>query len=167
MKGKNEAFQNALIARDTLKFKKQMERQGATGAWLTTTPDGFGGTELSKTKWHHNMSIPYGWYPQALPHHCNGYGEGFTVQHGINCKKGGLVTIHHGNMQDKWTHLCALSLSSTCVTVKSTIFYVLDNEGSNQPKDTTTLVTKPGVMSSPMASGNMPVGPSLTSICVT
>ncbi|KAL7475331.1 hypothetical protein ACHAW6_001261, partial [Cyclotella cf. meneghiniana] len=119
----DEAFRSALLARAIPKVKKQMERQAATGAWLTTIPDRFGGTELSKTEWHDNVSIRYGWRPLALPDRCDGCGEGFTVEHGLNCKKGGLVSIRHDDVRDEWAHLCSLSLSSSRVTVEPTIFY--------------------------------------------
>ena len=122
-KESDEAFRTALLARATPKVRKRLERQAATGAWLTTIPDRFGGTELSKTEWHDNVSIRYGWRPLALPDRCDGCGEGFTVEHGLNCKKGGLVSIRHDDIRDEWAHLCSLSLSSSRVTVEPTIFY--------------------------------------------
>ncbi|KAL7481084.1 hypothetical protein ACHAW6_006761 [Cyclotella cf. meneghiniana] len=125
-KESNEAFRHALFARATPKVKKQMEQQAVTGAWLTTIPDCFGDTELSKSEWYNNMSIRFVWCPQALPDHCDGCGEGFTVEHGLSCKKGGLVSIRHDDAQDKWAHLCSLSLSSSQVTVEPTIFYGSD-----------------------------------------
>ncbi|KAL7476498.1 hypothetical protein ACHAW6_002356, partial [Cyclotella cf. meneghiniana] len=122
-KESDEAFQTALLARATPKVKKRMEQQAATGAWLTTIPDRFGGTELSKLEWHDNVSIRYSWCPHALPDCCDGCGEGFIVEHGLSCKKGGLVSIRHDDVHDKWAHLCSLSLSSSRVTVEPTIFY--------------------------------------------
>ncbi|KAL7478385.1 hypothetical protein ACHAW6_004169, partial [Cyclotella cf. meneghiniana] len=122
-KESDETFRNALLAMATPKVKKRMERQAATGTWLTTIPDHFGGTELTKTEWHDNVSIRYGWRPLALPDRCDGCGDGFTVEHGLNCKKGGLVSIRHDDVHDEWAHLCSLSLSSSCLTVEPTIFY--------------------------------------------
>ncbi|KAL7474262.1 hypothetical protein ACHAW6_001506 [Cyclotella cf. meneghiniana] len=122
-KESDEAFRTALLARTTPKVRKRLERQAATGAWLTTIPDRFGGTELSKTEWHDNVSIRYGWRPLALPDRCDGCGEGFTVEHGLNCKKGGLVSIRHDDVHNEWARLCSLSLSSSRVTIEPTIFY--------------------------------------------
>ncbi|KAL7475639.1 hypothetical protein ACHAW6_001560 [Cyclotella cf. meneghiniana] len=122
-KESDEAFRTALPAKAIRKVKKQMEQQAATGAWLTTIPDRFGGTELSKTEWHDNVSIRYGWRPHPLPNRCNGCGDRFTVEHGLNCKKGGLVSIRHDDVHDKWAHLCSLSLSSSRITIEPTIFY--------------------------------------------
>ncbi|KAL7477822.1 hypothetical protein ACHAW6_003615 [Cyclotella cf. meneghiniana] len=127
----NKAFQTALMASAAPKVRKRMEHLGDTGTLLTTIPDRFSGTELSKTEWHDNMSLHYGWHPLALPDHCNGCGKGFTVEHELNCKKGGLVAICHDDAQDKWAHLCSLSLSSTQVTVKPTIFYGGDMSAGN------------------------------------
>jgi hypothetical protein len=136
-KENDEAFRTALLTRATPKVKKRMERQAATGAWLTTIPDRFGGTELPKTEWHDNVSLRYGWRPLALPDRCDGCGEGFTVEHGLNCKKGGLVSIRHDDVRDEWAHLCSLSLSSSRVTVEPTIFYGGDVTASQRSEHST------------------------------
>ncbi|KAL7474121.1 hypothetical protein ACHAW6_000115 [Cyclotella cf. meneghiniana] len=125
-KESDEAFRTALLARATPKVKKRMEGQAATGAWLTTIPDRFGDTELSKLQWHDNI---------------DGCGEGFTVEHGLNCKKGGLVSICHDDVCDKWAHLCSFSLSSSRVTIEPTIFYgggVTAGQRSEHPTQGTT-----------------------------
>ncbi|KAL7480450.1 hypothetical protein ACHAW6_006145 [Cyclotella cf. meneghiniana] len=48
-------------------------------------------------------------------------GKGFTVEHVLNCKKGGLVGIHHDDAHDEWTHLCSLAFSNAQVVIKPTI----------------------------------------------
>ncbi|KAL7474211.1 hypothetical protein ACHAW6_000199, partial [Cyclotella cf. meneghiniana] len=143
-KESDKAFRTSLLARATPKVKKRMERLAATGAWLTTMPNRFGGSELSKLEWHDNVSIRYGWRPHALPDCCDGCGEGFTVEHGLSCKKGGLVSIRHNDVRNKWAHLCSLSLSSSCITVEPTIFYGDGMTAGQRSKHPTQGTTRPG-----------------------
>jgi hypothetical protein len=105
------------------KVMKRLERLGKTGAWLTVIPDRFGGTALSLQEWHDNISLRYGKTPKGLPRSCDGCGAGFTVEHGLNCKKGGLVTIRHDDVRDEWAHLCGLALTSSRVTTEPLINY--------------------------------------------
>ncbi|KAL7477284.1 hypothetical protein ACHAW6_003095 [Cyclotella cf. meneghiniana] len=169
----NKTFCITLMARATPKVKKWMEHLGATRAWLTTIPDSFGGTKLSRTEWHDVVSLQYGWHPQALPDHCDDCSEGFSVKHGLNYKKGGLISICHDYIRDKCAHLCSLSLflSSNRITVKPTIFYCSNvsarNCGEQPPKAISTLAMKPDGTSLPTVSGKVPKGPSVTSMCVT
>ncbi|KAL7478120.1 hypothetical protein ACHAW6_003910 [Cyclotella cf. meneghiniana] len=104
----------------------------ATGAWLTTIPDRFSGTELTKTEWFNNIALRYGSRPTHLPSHCEGCSDGFTFKHALNCKKGGLVGISHDNAHDEWAHLCSLAFSNVQVMIKPTILYGNDlNPGAH------------------------------------
>ncbi len=105
------------------KVAKRLGRMKETGAWLTVIPDRFGGTVLSLQEWHDNLSLRYGKTPKGLPRSCDGCGAGFTVEHGLNCKKGGLVTIRHDDVRDEWAHLCGLALTSSRVTTEPLIKY--------------------------------------------
>ncbi|KAL7475474.1 hypothetical protein ACHAW6_001387, partial [Cyclotella cf. meneghiniana] len=88
-----DTFLQALLAHSLPKVKKRLKRAQATGAWLTMIPDRFAGTELTKHEWLDNIALQYGSRPPHLPSRCDGCGEGFTVEHALNCKKGGLVGI--------------------------------------------------------------------------
>ncbi|KAL7478743.1 hypothetical protein ACHAW6_004509 [Cyclotella cf. meneghiniana] len=107
-----DAFLQALLMRLPLKVKKCLECAGATGAWLTTIPDRFSDTMLTKTKWLDNIALQYGSCPPHLPSCCNGCVESFTVKHALNCKKGRLLGIHHDDARDEWAHLCSLAFSN-------------------------------------------------------
>eukprot|EP00804_Cyclotella_cryptica_P022496 CCRYP_020698-RE/>CCRYP_020698-RE protein AED:0.40 eAED:0.40 QI:0/-1/0/1/-1/0/1/0/103 len=61
--------------------------------------------------------------PRGLPRKCDGCGAGFTVEHGLNCKKGGLVSLRHNDVRDEWAHLCGLALGESRVTTEPLIFY--------------------------------------------
>eukprot|EP00804_Cyclotella_cryptica_P021415 CCRYP_019556-RB/>CCRYP_019556-RB protein AED:0.57 eAED:0.40 QI:0/-1/0/1/-1/0/1/0/71 len=49
--------------------------------------------------------------PRGLPRKCDGCGAGFTVEHGLNCKKGGQVSLRHNDVRDEWAHICGLVAS--------------------------------------------------------
>jgi hypothetical protein len=51
------AFHTALMEWSPPKVKKRMERANAAGAWLSTIPDRFSGTELTKDEWLDNVAI--------------------------------------------------------------------------------------------------------------
>ncbi|KAL7475252.1 hypothetical protein ACHAW6_001170, partial [Cyclotella cf. meneghiniana] len=158
-KESDEAFWNALLARATPKVKKRREQQAATGAWLTTIPDRFGGTKLSKSKWHDNVSIHYGWLPDTLPDCCDGCGEDLTVEHGLSCKKDDLVSIRHDDVRDKWAHL-----SPALEPPSSPPSSMAATGASIPPKAPPNLATNHVETSLPMDSGNVPAGLYSTSV---
>ena len=61
--------------------------------------------------------------PKGLPSHCDGCSEGFTVEHGLSCKKGGLVGQRHDDVRDELAHLCSTALSESRVSTEPEIFY--------------------------------------------
>ena len=113
----------AMSLRQGPKVKKRLDRMEETGAWLAVIPDRFSGTALSLQEWHDNLSLRYGKTPRGLPRKCDGCGAGFTVEHGLSCKKGGLVSIRHDDVRDEWAHLCGLALTSSRVTTEPLIHY--------------------------------------------
>ncbi|KAL7474496.1 hypothetical protein ACHAW6_000469, partial [Cyclotella cf. meneghiniana] len=113
------AFHAALMERSPPK----MERAAVAGAWLSTIPDRFSGTELTKEEWFDNVAIQYGNRPANLLDQCDGCGIGLMLEHGLSCKKGGLVGIRHANVHDKWAHLCSIALTDSSVVIKPAIFY--------------------------------------------
>ena len=72
------------------KVAKRLDRTGETGAWLSCIPNRFDGTEVSREEFFDNLAIRYGLRPRGLPERCDGCNEPFTVEHGLNCKKGDL-----------------------------------------------------------------------------
>ncbi|KAL7474631.1 hypothetical protein ACHAW6_000596 [Cyclotella cf. meneghiniana] len=100
-----------------------MKQATAAGTWLSTIPDRFSGTELTKDEWLDNVAIRYGRRPADLPDHCDGCGSGLTLEHGLSCKRGGLVGIRHNDVRDEWAHLCSIALTDSRVVIKPTIFY--------------------------------------------
>ena len=117
------AFHATLMERSPAKVKKQMEHAAIAGAWLSTVPDRFSGTELTKEEWFDIIAIRYCNRPANLPDQCNGCGAGLTLEHGLSCKKGGLVGIRHDDVRDEWAHLCSIALTDSRVVTKPAIFY--------------------------------------------
>ncbi|KAL7475108.1 hypothetical protein ACHAW6_001040 [Cyclotella cf. meneghiniana] len=117
------AFHATLMERSPPKVKKPMERAAVAGAWLSTIPDRFFGTKLTKEEWFDNVAIQYGNCPANLPDQYNGCGAGLMLEHSLSCKKGGLVGICHDDVGNEWAHLCSIALTDACVVTEPAIFY--------------------------------------------
>ena len=129
------AFHAALMERSPPKVKKRMERAAVVGAWLSTILNRFSGTELTREEWFDNVAIRYGKRPSNLPDQCDGCGAGLMLEHGLSCKKGGLVGIRHDDVHDEWAHLCSIALTNSRVVTEPAIFY------GNGTRATTTNAT--------------------------
>ncbi|KAL7475511.1 hypothetical protein ACHAW6_001428 [Cyclotella cf. meneghiniana] len=114
------AFHTALMERSQPKVKKQMEHVTAAGVWLSTIPSG---TKLTKDEWLDNVAIRYGRHPANLHDQCDGCRAGLTLEHGLSCKRSGLVDICHNDVCVEWAHLCSIALTDSRVVIKPTIFY--------------------------------------------
>ena len=58
-----------------------------------------------------------------LPQHCNGCGTGFSVEHALSCKKGGLVSIRHDDVRYEAGALAELALPKNRVSCKPFIIH--------------------------------------------
>ncbi len=72
-------------------------------------PSHVGETILSSTEFRDALMLRYARVPSNLPTSCNGCGESkeFDVNHDLNCKKGGLVTVRHDKIRDELRDLLA------------------------------------------------------------
>ena len=64
-----------------------------TGAWLWVQPSTFHGTELSAQEFRDSLHLRYARTPADLPTTCDGCGQRFSVEHALDCQKGGLTII--------------------------------------------------------------------------
>ncbi|KAL7532246.1 hypothetical protein ACHAWF_004097, partial [Thalassiosira exigua] len=104
-------------------IKKRLERIGETGGWLTVMPHKLHGTILSAEEWRDNAQLRYGIRPSGLCDRCDGCGAGFSVEHGLSCKKGGLVGLRHDVVRDEAGELAAMGLNHLRVTYEPYIFH--------------------------------------------
>ena len=104
--------------------EKRLTRISGCGAWLTRLPTRFEGNQVTEEEWHDNVSLRYGMRPVHLPQQCDGCGANFSVEHTLNCKKGGLVMWHHNDVQQEWTDLLKRALTASSVGNESYISIV-------------------------------------------
>ena len=81
-------------------------------SWLSTLPIEEHGFTLHKGAFKDALCLRYGWRPTHLPSHCI-YGRQFTVEHALNCPRGGFSSIRHNEIRD----ITAELLSEICHSV--------------------------------------------------
>ena len=83
------------------------------GAWLSALPLQAMGYTLNKQEFKDAIYLRYGWNIPNTPYHC-GCGAKNSVDHTLNCKLGGYITMRHNNLRD----LEASLLTEVCKDVK-------------------------------------------------
>ena len=86
------------------KLKRIAENKCST--WLSIYPTNDNFFAMSPDEFRDALAIRYHIRPKGFPAICDGCGEDFTMNHALNCKKGGLVTARHNE---------ARTLIVTCV----------------------------------------------------
>ena len=104
-----QAFVAELKGKAKKDVRRRLERIGETGAWLTVAPNKLAGNLLSAEEWRDNTRLRYGMRPLGLCDRCDGCGARFTVEHALQCSKGGLVVLRHDNVRDEAGKLRALA----------------------------------------------------------
>ena len=97
------------------KAKRRLGRAGETGAWLSVMPSRCYNTLLSQEEFQDNARLRLGLRPLRLCDRCDWCGAAFSVEHGLSCKKGGLVSARHNDIRDEAAALCAHALSPSSV----------------------------------------------------
>jgi len=82
----------------TKKAVEQAKEKGAS-SWLSTLPLEDQGFTLNKGEFRDALAIRYNAPLRGLPSRCP-CGQPFDMNHAMNCKRGGLVTIRHNNIRD-------------------------------------------------------------------
>ena len=74
--------------------------KGGVSGWLTILPLHEEGYDMSATQFQGQLAIQYHHEPSGLPASCDGCGAPFSLQHGLDCAKGGLVNKGHNDLRD-------------------------------------------------------------------
>ena len=61
-------------------------------------------------KWRDGWAVRYGKEPKDLPKQCDARGcsKQYSIEHALNCPRGGMVIRRHNEIADEWAALCKL-----------------------------------------------------------
>ena len=82
----------------TTRAVKQAQEKGA-GSWLNVLPLEEQGFTLTKGEFRDGIALRYNKPIRGLPSKCP-CGQKYDVNHALNCKRGGFVSIRHNNIRD-------------------------------------------------------------------
>ena len=102
---------------------KRLKRMGECGIWISPTPHKLNGTPLLQDEWLDNAPLRYCFKLMGLCSHCDGGADPFTVEHGLSCKKRGLVSIRHDDVRDEASALAGQALTTGKITYEPSISY--------------------------------------------
>ena len=89
--------------------------RGNASGWLTVLPLKREGYDLSSTEFRDQLAIRYRRQPLALPAQCDGCGKPFSLQHGLDCPKGGLIKRGHNDLRDSDAKLADMAFGGVVV----------------------------------------------------
>lgn len=111
----NESELERLTATMTPAQRRTIMRGKETGQWLSALPTTVSGTILSPQEFRDSLFLRYGLTPPDLPEVCDGCGQKFSINHGLQCKTGGLVILRHDEIKGELEHLAAQALTNSHV----------------------------------------------------
>ena len=84
-----------------------------TGQWLNTMGTAANGNVLSKHEWRDGFAVRYGKQPRDLPKQCDapGCSAKYSLDHALNCPKGGLIIRRHDEIANEVAALSRLCFS--------------------------------------------------------
>ena len=92
---------STLISKFSPERQRALRRAtGGTSSCLISTPLERYHFDLSPNEFWDGLAICYLPHSANLPACCDGCGADFTLQHGMDCKKGGLVIQRHSEVRD-------------------------------------------------------------------
>ena len=67
------------------------------------------------------LCLQYGLTPNRLPKDCDGCSAPFSLHHGLNCKKGGLILHRHNELRDEVATLAAAAFAPSAIRTEPMI----------------------------------------------
>jgi hypothetical protein len=107
-----------------------------TGMWLSTIPTHFNGSVLGNEEFQDGIRLRYMKVPNNLPIKCDGCNSDFSVGHAHQCKKGGLVTRRHDEINYELANLMRLAFKKSTVRAEPRIFNGSSAANSDNPSPT-------------------------------
>ena len=83
-----------------------LSSEKGASSWLSSLPDEEHGFARA---FHDALYLRYGWLPSGLPVNC-ACGQGFSVDHALNCPTGGYPTLRHNELRDFTAEICRKSV---------------------------------------------------------
>ena len=87
------------LANNDLRRYIELAGEKGAGAWLNALPLQSTGYTLNKQQFRDAINLRYGWKIPGTPLYC-GCGAKNDLDHILNCKVGGYVTMRHNNLRD-------------------------------------------------------------------
>jgi hypothetical protein len=104
--------------------------------WLSTIPTHFNGSVLGNEEFQDAIRMRYMKAPNNLPIKCDGCDSNFSVGHAHQCKKGGLVTRRHDEINYELANLMRLAFKKSVVRAEPRIFNGSPATTSENPNPT-------------------------------
>ena len=101
------------LSADLQRIMALSSEKGAS-SWLSALPVDEHGFALHKGAFRDALCLRYGWLPSGLPTQCI-CGEGFSVNHAMNCPTGGYPTLRHNELRDFTADALSEVCSGVCV----------------------------------------------------
>ncbi len=111
---------------------RTIQRGEHCGQWLSVTPSIVNGTELSPQEFRDNLHLRYGRTPGDLPERCDGCNAPFTVQHSLDCKKGGLIILRHNEISGEVMEWASKALSPSAVVRVEPLIHLDSNTAPDE-----------------------------------
>ena len=87
-----------LLPEETGRYMTSAAERGAS-SWLTALPLKALGYSLNKREFRDSLRLRYGWEIPDLPRSCV-CGSRNTIEHTLDCKRGGFVSLRHNDLRD-------------------------------------------------------------------
>jgi hypothetical protein len=139
-----EASLDAILCSLPADKSRTIGRGRETSVWLSIFPSTINGMELSAQEFHDALSMRYGDTPSDLPASCDGCQACFTLQHALDCKKGGLVIFCHNEIQDKLVHMAGKAMTPSAICDEPLVHPGRVTESVKTPPTTCTPNQSPG-----------------------